>query len=69
VNYKNGFKPNKLLICKKQKMISYIILAILFGLWYYFKNPSVPKGLKPLPTPDGARFYFGNFLFINYKFI
>ena len=45
-------------------MITYTILAIFFVLWYYFtRKPSVPIGLKPLPSPSGARFYFGNFFY------
>ncbi|RIA95130.1 cytochrome P450, partial [Glomus cerebriforme] len=42
-------------------MIPYLILAIFLGLWYYFtKKPSVPSGLKPLPSPPGDIFYIGH---------
>ncbi|RIA85771.1 cytochrome P450 [Glomus cerebriforme] len=45
-------------------MISYTILAIFFGLWYFFtKKSSVSKGLKPLPSPPG-RFFYGNYPFL-----
>ncbi|CAG8610017.1 9633_t:CDS:2 [Funneliformis caledonium] len=49
-------------------MISYILLAIFFGLWYYFaKRPSIPKGLKPLPSPKGSEFYFGHYRLLGFK--
>ncbi|CAI2171674.1 11570_t:CDS:2 [Funneliformis geosporum] len=42
-------------------MISYILVAIFFGLWYYFtQKPSIPKGLKPLPSPKGSLLYLGH---------